>query len=152
MGYLHHYLNQLGTLLRDGSMIEVAINGDGRIWIERAGHTQARPRLDEEAEGTVLLQSLVDLAHRRIEIELAPQARGDDISLHFPGGKDAHAERFCRRYGFHLDHGRGAGKAHGLAQRLPLDYLNAGNEAEEKITQHVAPGKKRRHGQCETVF
>ncbi len=51
MGYLHHYLNQLGTLLRDGSMIEVAINGDGRIWIERAGQafmteTQA-PGLDE---------------------------------------------------------------------------------------------------------
>ena len=51
MGYLHHYLSQIGTLLRDGSMIEVAINGDGRIWNERAGQafmteTQV-PGLDE---------------------------------------------------------------------------------------------------------
>jgi len=37
MGYLHHYLDRIGTLLRDPAMIEVAINGDGSVWTERAG-------------------------------------------------------------------------------------------------------------------
>ena len=36
-GYLHHYLNQIGDLIRDPAMIEIALNGDGRIWTERAG-------------------------------------------------------------------------------------------------------------------
>lgn len=36
-GYLHHYLNQIGALIRDPAMIEIALNGDGRIWTERAG-------------------------------------------------------------------------------------------------------------------
>ena len=36
--YLHHYLNQIGGLIRDPAMIEIALNGDGRIWTERAGH------------------------------------------------------------------------------------------------------------------
>lgn len=37
MGYLHNKLDKIGELLRDPTMIEVAFNGDGSIWAERAG-------------------------------------------------------------------------------------------------------------------
>lgn len=36
-GYLHAYLDKIGPLIRDPAMIEIALNGDGRIWTERAG-------------------------------------------------------------------------------------------------------------------
>lgn len=40
--YLHAYLDKIGPLIRDPAMIEVALNGDGRIWAEWAGEAVMR--------------------------------------------------------------------------------------------------------------
>ncbi|MDN3714310.1 ATPase, T2SS/T4P/T4SS family [Paracoccus cavernae] len=51
-GYLHAYLDKIGPLIRDPAMIEVALNGDGRIWAEWAGEAVMReiqvPGLDAD--------------------------------------------------------------------------------------------------------
>ena len=51
-GYLHAYLDKIGPLIRDPAMIEIALNGDGRIWAEWAGEAVMRemqvPGLDAD--------------------------------------------------------------------------------------------------------
>ena len=41
-GYLDHYLKQLDPILGDPLTIELAINGDAGIWVEKAGAAHMR--------------------------------------------------------------------------------------------------------------
>lgn len=57
-GYLQHYLLPLKALIDDPATIEIAVNADGRVWVERAGSTHMAP-----AEGVELAPRVVtDLA------------------------------------------------------------------------------------------
>ena len=38
-GYLHSYLGHLDPALKDARVIEVVVNADGNVWVERAGET-----------------------------------------------------------------------------------------------------------------
>lgn len=48
-GYLEYYLQPLKALIDDPATIEIAVNADGRVWVERAGATHMAP-----AEGAEL--------------------------------------------------------------------------------------------------
>ena len=43
MSYLDTYLGQLDAALSDPAVIELAINADGSIWLERAGQIHMTP-------------------------------------------------------------------------------------------------------------
>ena len=43
MSYLDTYLGQLDPILSDPAVMEVAINADGRIWLERGGALHMTP-------------------------------------------------------------------------------------------------------------
>ena len=43
MSYLDTYLGQLDAALSDPAVMELAINADGSIWLERAGQTHMTP-------------------------------------------------------------------------------------------------------------
>ena len=43
MSYLDTYLGQLDTALSDPAVMELAINADGTIWVERSGQIHMGP-------------------------------------------------------------------------------------------------------------
>ena len=43
IGHLESKLHVLSPLIDDEAMIEIAVNGDGRVWIERAGDSRMTP-------------------------------------------------------------------------------------------------------------
>ena len=43
MSYLDTYLGQLDAALSDPAVMELAINADGSIWLERAGQIHMKP-------------------------------------------------------------------------------------------------------------
>ena len=45
MSYLDTYLGQLDAALSDPAVMELAINADGSIWLERAGQIHMTPCL-----------------------------------------------------------------------------------------------------------
>lgn len=57
-GYLAAYLRPLDALLADPTVIEIALNADGRLWVERAGDTHMR----EDPDGKLNSDAIRNLA------------------------------------------------------------------------------------------
>jgi type IV secretion system protein VirB11 len=103
-GFLAHYLGQLSEWLEDGEVNEIAVNPDGRVWIERAGHAamtatdtvlapercmrlarqiagQADQRFSEDNPVTGAKLPLDDETILRSHIVMSPVVEGVAISL-----------------------------------------------------------------------
>ena len=66
-GFLQHYLGPLSEWLRDGDIDEIAINPDGRVWVERSGEgamVATQTRLDP-ASATRLARQIAGQAEQR---------------------------------------------------------------------------------------
>ncbi len=59
MGYLAQYLSHFDELLNDTNLIEIAINPDGRVWIEAAGDVH----MNHATEMSLTPDQVSDLAH-----------------------------------------------------------------------------------------
>ncbi|MFD2845611.1 P-loop NTPase family protein [Paracoccus cavernae] len=94
-GYLHAYLDKIGPLIRDPAMIEVALNGDGRIWAEWAGEAVMReiqvPGLDADFARDLAKQIANDQS-----LSLNETAPMISASVSFEGSICA-VRRSCRR-------------------------------------------------------
>lgn len=53
-GYLAAYLRPLDGLLADPSVVEIALNADGRLWVERAGDANMREELEGRLQPTAI--------------------------------------------------------------------------------------------------
>lgn len=75
MSYLRTYLGRLAPALMDPGLIEIAINADGRVWVERAGavHMEQATGIDPLSPTEIhdLAQQIANAAHTRFT-ETAP--------------------------------------------------------------------------------